>query len=90
MQHFLDRWCVPVGVDRTETRAGPYRPSVYKRRALEAFLEVLDSPKKEPAMTHHQAHTVLDDLTDLLIGHEPSAMGSGHEKAFEHVTYITG
>lgn len=39
----------------------------HEKRVIEAFLEVPHSPKKEPAMTHQEECTVLDDLTDLLI-----------------------
>jgi putative transposase len=47
-----------------------------KRRVIEAFLEVLYSPKKEPAMTHQEDCPVLDHVMTLLIEHGPGAMAN--------------
>jgi len=47
-----------------------------KRRVIEAFLEVLYSTKKEPAMTHQEDCPVLDHVMTLLIEHGPGAMAN--------------
>jgi hypothetical protein len=47
-----------------------------KRRVIEAFLEVLYSTKKEPAMTHQEDCPVLDHVMKLLIEHGPGAMAN--------------
>jgi putative transposase len=47
-----------------------------KRRVIEAFLEVLHSPKKEPAMTHQEENAVFEAVTAILIEHGPAAMAS--------------
>jgi len=45
-----------------------------KRRAIEVFLEVSNSPKKEPAMTHQDECPAINDLMTLLIEHGPEAL----------------
>jgi len=47
-----------------------------KRRVIEAFLEVLYSPKKEPAMTHQEESPVLDHVMAMLIEHGPAVMAN--------------
>jgi len=47
-----------------------------KRRVIEAFLEVLYSTKKEPAMTHQEDCPGLDHVMTLLIEHGPGAMAN--------------
>ena len=47
-----------------------------KRRVIEAFLEVLYSTKKEPAMNHQEVCPVLDHVMSLLIEHGPSAIAN--------------
>jgi len=47
-----------------------------KRRVIEAFLEVLYSTKKEPAMTHQEDCPVLDHVMTLLTEHGPGAMAN--------------
>jgi transposase-like protein len=61
-----------------------------KRQVIEAFLEVLNVPKKEPTMTHQDECAVRDELTDLLIEHGPSAMASALAALMNHAMQIEG
>jgi putative transposase len=59
-----------------------------KRWAIEVFLEVSNSTKKEPAMTHQDECPAIDDLTALLIEHGPAAMASALATLMNHAMQI--
>jgi hypothetical protein len=59
-----------------------------KRRIIEAFFDVSYATKKDPTMTHRKGWTVLDDLTDLLIKHGPTAMASALATLMSHAMRI--
>jgi hypothetical protein len=59
-----------------------------KRWAIEVFLEVSYSTKKEPATTHQDECPAINDLTALLIEHGPAAMASALATLMIHAMQI--
>jgi putative transposase len=84
----VNRWCVPVRVERSETRAGTHQRPELKTWVIEVFLEVSYSTKKEPAMTHQDECLAIDDLAALLIEHGPAAMAAALAALMNHAMQI--